>query len=82
MNYMNQMNPMLMQQQMIYQMQYRQPYYNHQHNRQVTNKKNYKKPEGEAQAEDKADTHAVPVNQFDEATIQQKLEMIKKMVQD
>lgn len=35
MNYMNQMNPMLMQQQMIYQMQYRQPYYNHQNNRQV-----------------------------------------------
>ena len=77
MNQMNQMNPVLFQQQMIYQMQYRQTNFNNQQRQNQQNKKNYKK--NDDQSEDKKpELNSEP----DEAQLKSQLEYILKMHQD
>jgi hypothetical protein len=88
MQQMSQVNPMLFQQQMIYNMQYRQPNYQHfnnnnnqQRNNQTgKNNKQTKNKESSDQSDTKASESSQ--NQFDEDTIQQKLQYILQMSQD
>jgi hypothetical protein len=79
---MNQMNPLLFQQQMIQNMQYRQPHYGGGQYRQNQNKQNQKEDDKKRDNQSTAGNTSITNQTFDDTQLQSQLSMILSMKQE